>query len=103
MKPELYAEDIHENDAWAYVLIPILPRRCLTDDCREGGLYDEYQGREGPYGVGDPVCGGRGWLYPDMPDWWEPDTRERIRVSYWQDHCDDTWRAMNITNSNEGA
>ena len=123
MKPRLYATSREDwvSDAAAR----ILPRRCplCSPYAESHGVGWTMQTKaiiwkngklDGAYGemtVGCPRCGGdwgttnggtpgRGWLYPDPPDWWMDlwlaPHWAYDRQKFWERHCRDTWRAMGI-------
>jgi len=108
MRPTLYADDIlgvreGERRPWEdelEILARVLPLRCPCDTQ--------------PTSIKPPVdCDGRGWLYPDPPDWWEDlimndeflrreYTEERRRdmldtmTEEWHKQLRNVWRAMGI-------
>jgi len=111
MRPTLFADhvpdDFRTDSEWLMnmrealrVLKPILPRRCRIgndvqgyNDCSGSVFVIEFIDSDptpGPH----PECEGRGWLYPDPPDWWPWDKAEAPKR--WEGHCDAMWRAMGI-------
>ena len=94
MRPTLFADhvpdDFRTDSEWLMnmrealrVLKPILPRRCYLlpvedhwDECRP--------------------CEGRGWLYPEPPDWWGLDPDDGQNQKVWESQCRVFWRAMGI-------
>ena len=88
MKPTLCVEDLK---GWDYVVAQHVDRfeRILPTRCPD--FFEDIH-----YGMGDDCeCEGRGWSYPDMPDWWyEP--AEWERETPWKAFCKDMWRTMGI-------
>ncbi len=94
MKPTLYAGDdtgaFHVPCECCYAASAadrVLPRRCPERYC-EGGIYVTNNPTPGD-GLIHAVCGGRGWLYPEIGI---PAINLR-----------QVWRAMGIIEDNEGA
>jgi hypothetical protein len=116
MKPTLFANEVdgddpsaEEYDAILDAMRRILPKRCpdcegtgKDDICSKDGFHTGSEGKC-EYNTPDPTCEGRGFFYPDMPDWWdkEPYTSWGSQHTNWQEAwegmCDDTWRAMGVT------
>lgn len=110
MRPTLYAEDVmhvmldtlhHPEfddtlDA-REALRRVLPRRCpshpnltTTGDWAVGMVCSD-------------GCEGQGFLFPEMPDWWEKrwadslgQMEDATLQGLWEAHCVDTWRAMKV-------
>ena len=107
MKPTLYADDIDPTVARGGIpvrpykfLMPILPRRC--DNCGARG-----KGLDGHVVRDCDICDGRGYLYPETPEWWDWDWdgmahmgnhfyRASAIEDTWQLHLQGMWRAMGI-------
>ena len=117
-EPTLYADDLDYLDsAVVDTLKRILPIRCPHPKCDDGKVTvgapcpddlnrsnaDGPQVSCGVYHletVDHDTCEGRGWLFPDMPDWWyEPADCER--ETPWKAFCKDMWRAMGIWEGTE--
>ncbi len=93
MQPTQFADD-YDADFALDALERILPRRCpelASHDLRysaTGGCYND-------------LCEGRGWLYPDPPDWWGLGA-EGVTISdeyqrhLWASRLEAIWRAMGI-------
>ncbi len=82
--PNLFAEDINPNDAWADVLIPILPNRC-PDIGRMGHTWKDSANEW------CRKCGGHAFLYPDQP----PETQPLSNAA-WRIRLDTIWTAMRL-------
>ena len=96
--PTVFADDltgdgrISDDETWEYqdkYLERVLPRRCPGKDDR-GYLC----GHEETLEVN--LCETRGWLYPDMPDWWGLNPDDDQNQAVWESHCRTSWRAMGI-------
>lgn len=118
MRPSLYADDLGlvlpealSDESVARLsefllklegLQRVLPRRC--PDCHGLGYENYLADTEWPDGMltqepdqrSHPPCEGRGWLYPDPPDWWERSSSGRVWIRQWEQHCRTSWRAMCI-------
>ena len=104
MRPTLFADaipdEIHsERKYWMNarealrVLKPILPKRCGR--CLGEGRSMEATEEFGPETLERcDTCEGRGWLYPDMPDWWAEDWNPPDLM--WRRQCTYTWRVLGI-------
>jgi hypothetical protein len=107
----LYADDLTPDPGWEVVTIPhshqvaaidavrpLLRRRCPMSDGK--GHHPRPAGQtadlEGEYTCA--MCEGRGWLYPEQPDWWEGGRilAPTIRAYSWEEWCDGMWRVMGL-------
>ncbi len=117
MRPTLYAGD-HDEGNHATILNRVLPLRCPHPDCKEGRImvtgpcpdqkpYDNADGFEISclvlhwVGADHNICDGRGFLYPDPPDWWERSSSGRVWIRQWEQHCTISWQAMGILEDSE--
>ncbi len=119
MRPTLYADDVEVSPVAmgeaAQAARRILPHRCPHPDCKEGRImvtgpcpdakpYDNADGFEISclvlhwVGADHNICDGRGWLYPDPPDWWDvwSSYDETLVDDTWQQHLRFVYRAMGI-------
>jgi len=106
-EPTLFADDItatlesRDIDAaessWDAIdaVMRILPRRCPGEEVvgHKAG-HDECASRIGCPGC--PICDGRGWLYPDMPDFMIDAILPQAAYNDWHDLSETVWRAMGI-------
>ena len=88
MKPTLYADDLDGYFGEAIeAIVRILPVRCPA-----------HVETSGDYGAGFEIacedCDGRGFGFPDMPDWWGVLVDGFGAEGKWHRHCEDTWRVM---------
>ncbi len=114
MRPTLYVTDIPDNLEVVGEVVPalngaiglrslkrILPLRCPSPPCHDGELHI-YDGDGDEWRIvskeDDPLCEGRGWLYPDPPYWFMEDSSDW----HWMTYCETTWRAMGIWGVNDG-
>ena len=103
MRPTQFADD-YEADAALDALERILPLRCPSDDFLQP-LLDALPPHTSKCGEGCQ-CEGRGWLYPDPPDFWEiaakwkqPPHYEQTFLPHperWHYLCWAVWRQMRI-------
>ncbi len=113
MRPTLYANDIPDDLQVVGDVVPalngaialrnvkrILPLRCFDSKACDPLNDDEF-------GVGHQECDGRGFLYPDPPDWWTAGYVDEVAATMeqqhpgtlkglWEEHLRETWRAMGI-------
>jgi hypothetical protein len=98
-----YLEDMRDVLDAAASTVPLLRRRC---DCthQDGAM----EGLDG-WPVSHDKCGGRGWLYPEQPDWWHKrdfcnrSAMCRKSEEAWHHYCDLTWRVMRLYQDNGDA
>ena len=98
---KLYADHIEnasvEKAAYAAgldALARVLPRRCPGFKHLNGEWY-LCQANDGASPCGG--CDGRGFLYPEAPDWWDMIEHDGDLLNNWERHCARTWQAMGIT------